>query len=168
MYFIILTTAATLHAHGERHGTTARQAAEASRPLAGEGAYWLFALGVIGTGMLGVPVLAGSCAYAIAEASRWRGSLEDRPHLATGFYAVIAAAMALGLALDFAGCRAVAMLCWSAVLNGVLAPPWIALVTKLTSDHRVIGEHVNPPLLKRLGWTTAGAMTAAAAAMLWA
>jgi Mn2+/Fe2+ NRAMP family transporter len=128
----------------------------------------LFALGVIGTGMLGVPVLAGSCAYAIAEASRWRGSLEDRPHLAKGFYAVIAAPMALGLALAFAGCSAVAMLCWSAVLNGVLAPPLIASVTKLTGDHREMAEHVNPPLLKWLGWTTAGAMTAAAAAMLWA
>jgi NRAMP (natural resistance-associated macrophage protein)-like metal ion transporter len=168
MYFIILTTAATLHAHGDRHITTARDAAEALRPLAGAGAYWLFTLGVIGTGMLGVPVLAGSCAYAIAEASRWRGSLEDRPHLAKGFYAVIAAAMGLGLALDFAGFNAVAMLFWSAVLNGVLAPPLIVLVTTLTSDHSVMGKHVNPPLLKWLGWTTAGVMTVAAAAMLWA
>src|SRR5207237_2970576 len=79
MYFIIMTTAATLHAHGKSNVTTAQEAAEALRPLAGAGAYWLFTLGLIGTGMLAVPVLAGSCAYAIAEASAWGGSLDRRP-----------------------------------------------------------------------------------------
>src|SRR5438132_12411192 len=96
MYFIILTTAATLHAHGQTSITTARQAAEALRPLAGNGAYWLFTLGLIGTGMLGVPVLAGSSAYAVAEAAAWAGSLEQKPHLAPKFYAVMGIAMALG------------------------------------------------------------------------
>src|SRR5215469_12958101 len=96
MYFIILTTAATLHAHGVTRIGTARQAAEALRPLAGNAAYWLFALGLIGTGMLGVPVLAGSSAYAIAEASAWRGSLEKKPRGARGFYAVLAAALVGG------------------------------------------------------------------------
>src|SRR6202011_2346303 len=110
MYFIILTTAATLHAHGQTHIATARQAAEALRPLAGGGAYWLFTLGIIGTGMLGVPVLAGSCAYAVAEAGAWRGTLSDRPRYGPKFYAVIAVAMALGLALDFLGVDAVSML----------------------------------------------------------
>jgi NRAMP (natural resistance-associated macrophage protein)-like metal ion transporter len=162
MYFIILTSAATLNAHGQTDITTAREAAEALRPLAGEGAYLLFTLGLIGTGMLGVPVLAGSCAYALSEAAAWRGSLEDRPRLARKFYAVVAASMALGLALDFFGLNAVRMLFWSAVTNGVLAPPLIVLVVLLTSDPKVMGEQVNPPLLRLLGWATAALMAAAA------
>ena len=110
MYFIILTTAATLHAGGQTTIATARQAAEALRPLAGEWAYWLFAIGLIGIGMLGVPVLAGSCAYAVAEAEIWRGSLEDTPRLARRFYAVVAVSMLVGLALNFVGLDAVTML----------------------------------------------------------
>ncbi|MDQ3803106.1 MAG: divalent metal cation transporter [Acidobacteriota bacterium] len=165
MYFIILTTAATLNAHGRTEITTAREAAEALRPLAGEGAYLLFTLGLIGTGMLGVPVLAGSCAYALSEAAAWRGSLEDRPGLARKFYAVVAASMALGLALDFLGLNAVKMLFWSAVTNGVLAPPLIVLVVLLTSDPKVMGEHANRPLLRVLGWATAALMAAAGVAM---
>ena len=165
MYFIILTTAATLHAHGQTNITTARQAAEALRPLAGEGAYWLFTLGLIGTGMLGVPVLAGACAYAVSEASAWRGSLEDRPKLSPKFYGVVGVSMLLGLALDYMGIDAVAMLFWSAVVNGVLAPPLIVLVVLLTSDKSIMGERVNPPLLRWLGWLTAAVMTVAAIGM---
>jgi NRAMP (natural resistance-associated macrophage protein)-like metal ion transporter len=165
MYFIILTTAATLHLHGQTTITTARDAAEALRPLAGEGAYLLFTLGLIGTGMLAVPVLAGSCAYAISEAGAWRGSLEDRPRLARKFYAVVAVSMVVGLALDFAGFNAVQMLFWTAVINGVLAPPLVVLVVLLTSDRRVMGEHVNSPLLRLLGWATAVIMAAASVAM---
>ena len=166
MYFIILTTAATLHAHGETHIETARQAAEALRPLAGAGAYWLFALGLIGTGMLGVPVLAGSCAYAVAEAEGWRGSLDDTPRLARRFYAVVAIAMLVGLVLNYVGLDAVTMLFWSAVVNGVLAAPLIVLVVLLTSDRAVMGKRVNPPLLRWLGWATAVVMTAATVGML--
>ena len=165
MYFIILTTAATLHAHGKTTIDTAQQAAEALKPLAGNGAYWLFTLGLIGTGMLGVPVLAGAAAYAVAEARNWRGTLEDQPRLAKKFYAIVAASMILGLALDYAGFNAVKMLFWSAVLNGVLAPPLIVLVVLLTSNKEVMGKHVNPPLLKWLGWTTAVVMAVAAVAM---
>jgi NRAMP (natural resistance-associated macrophage protein)-like metal ion transporter len=120
MYFIILTTAATLHAHGETNITTARQAAEALRPLAGDGAYLLFTLGLIGTGMLGVPVLVGSCAYAVAEGAAWRASMTDKPRRARKFYAVMAFAMTLGLVLNFVGFNAVKMLFWSAVVNGLL------------------------------------------------
>jgi Mn2+/Fe2+ NRAMP family transporter len=166
MYFIILTTAATLHAHGQTHIATARQAAEALRPLAGAGAYWLFTLGLIGTGMLGVPVLAGSCAYAVAEAGGWRGSLEDTPRLARRFYAVVAVSMLVGLILNFVGLNAVAILFWSAVVNGVLASPLIVLVVLLTSDPTVMGKRVNPPLLRWLGWATAVIMTAATVRML--
>jgi NRAMP (natural resistance-associated macrophage protein)-like metal ion transporter len=166
MYFIILTTAATLHAHGETSIATAREAAEALRPLAGAGAYWLFAIGLIGTGMLGVPVLAGSCAYAVAEAEGWRGSLDDTPRLARRFYAVVAVAMLLGLILNYVGLDAVTMLFWSAVVNGVLAAPLIVLVVLLTSDHAVMGQRVNPPLLRWLGWATAVVMTAATVGMV--
>jgi len=165
MYFIILTTAATLHAHGKTSIATAQDAAEALRPLAGQGAYWLFSLGLIGAGMLGVPVLAGSSAYAVAEAARWRGSLSDRPRRARNFYAVIAAGLALGLALDFAGFNAVWMLFWSAVLNGVLAPPLIVIVLLLTNSTKVMGSRRNPKLLSVLGWITVVVMTAATVAM---
>jgi NRAMP (natural resistance-associated macrophage protein)-like metal ion transporter len=167
MYFIILTTAATLHAHGVANIETAKQAAEALRPLAGKGAYWLFTLGLVGTGMLGVPVLAGSCAYTIAEAAQWRAaSLSKKYHSARRFYLVIATAVLVGLALDFAGLDAVKMLFWSAVLNGVLAPPLVILVVLLTSDQRVMGERVNAPAARVLGWVCAGVMSFAALAMV--
>jgi NRAMP (natural resistance-associated macrophage protein)-like metal ion transporter len=166
MYFIILTSAATLHAHGKTTISSASEAAEALRPLAGDGAYWLFSLGLIGAGMLGVPVLAGSCAYAIAEAADWIGSLEVHPPLAHGFYAVIAIAMALGLGLNYAGLNAVKMLFWSAVLNGALAPPLLVLVVLLTSRADVMGEHRNGPLLRWLGWTCAAFMLIATVIML--
>jgi NRAMP (natural resistance-associated macrophage protein)-like metal ion transporter len=169
MYFIILTTAATLHAHGQTDIETARQASEALRPLAGDATYWLFSLGVIGTGMLGVPVLAGSAAYAVSEAARWRGSLEDRPRLSPKFYAVITVSMLIGLVLNYAGFSAVRMLFWAAVLNGVLAPPLIILVVLLTSSRKVMGDRANPPLLRLLGWVAALVMILAAVAMfaLW-
>jgi NRAMP (natural resistance-associated macrophage protein)-like metal ion transporter len=166
MFFIILTTAATLHAHGVRNIDTARQASEALRPLAGTGAYWLFTLGLVGTGMLGVPVLAGSCAYTIAEAASWKGaSLSNKPLRAPRFYLVIAAAIVVGLALDFAGLNAVKMLFWSAVLNGLLAPPLIVLVVLLTSDKKVMGTRTNSRVAKVLGWICAALMSAAAVAL---
>src|SRR5205823_14182322 len=167
MYFIILTTAATLHAHGETRIETARDAAEALRPLAGAGAYWLFTVGIIGTGMLGVPVLVGSCAYAIAEGAAWRGSLEQKPRGAKKFYGVMAIAMLLGLGLNFAKLNAIRMLFLSAVLNGLLAPPLILLIVLLTNDRRVMGRLVNPPVLRILGWAAFAVMSAAAVAMLF-
>jgi NRAMP (natural resistance-associated macrophage protein)-like metal ion transporter len=165
MYFIILTTAATLHAHGKTSIETARQAAEALRPLAGNGAYLLFTLGLIGTGILAIPVLAGSSAYAVAEALAWKASLDLKPHLARKFYAVMALAMVLGLCLNYIGISAVKMLFWSAVLNGVLAPPLILLVVVLTSDRRTMGDQTNPPFLRWMGWLSALVMAAAALAM---
>ncbi len=165
MYFIILTTAATLHAHGDTHITTARQAAEALRPLAGKSAYLLFSIGLIGAGMLGVPVLAGSSAYAISEAADWRGSLTDQPHLARGFYGVVAAGMIVGAALSFFGFNAVSMLFWSAVLNGVLAPPLVVLIVLLTSNPEVMGHHCNSRWITAVGWITAAVMAGAAVMM---
>ena len=166
MYFIILTTAATLHAHGQTHIDSALQAAEALRPLAGAGAYWLFTLGIIGTGMLGVPVLVGSCAYAVSEGAAWKGSLERKPRQAPRFYGVMAIAMMVGLALNFAHLDAVKMLFYSAVVNGLLAPPLILLVILLTSDPKVMGARVSPPVLRYLGWITFVVMIAAAVGML--
>jgi NRAMP (natural resistance-associated macrophage protein)-like metal ion transporter len=165
MYFIILTTGATLHAHGVTHIETAQQAAQALQPLAGKGAYWLFTIGIIGAGMLGIPALAGSSAFAISEAFAWGASLDRRPHLARKFYAVLAVSVALGVGLDFAGINSVKLLFWSAVLNGLLAPPLIVLLVLLTSNRDVMGQHVNPPILKWLGWITAVVMTVAGVAM---
>jgi NRAMP (natural resistance-associated macrophage protein)-like metal ion transporter len=166
MYFIILTTGATLHAHGQTNITTAREAAEALRPLAGDGAYLLFTLGLIGTGMLGVPVLVGSSAYAVTEGANWQGSMSDRPKKARAFYGVMAVAMVLGFTLNYIGLNAVKMLFWSAVINGLLAPPLILLVILLTSSRKVMGERVNSLVLRYLGWATFAVMTAAAAGML--
>lgn len=166
MYFIILTTAATLNSHGLKNIETAKQAAEALRPLAGKGAYWLFTLGLVGTGMLAVPVLSGACAYAIGESARWRDiSLNQKPAEARNFYAVIAISVLVGLALVYAGINAIKMLFWSAVLNGILAPPLVILVVLLTSDPKVMGKRVNSPGMRCLGWICAAAMSAAAIAL---
>jgi Mn2+/Fe2+ NRAMP family transporter len=162
MYFIILTTEATLHAHGVVKIETAEQAAEALRPLAGNAAYLLFTLGLIGAGMLGVPVLAGSCVYAIPEAAAWRCSLEKKPQGAKNFYGVLAAAMTIGLVINYARLDAVKMLFWSAVINGVLASPLILLVILVTSDPKVMGDRVSSPLERTLGWATFAIMDAAA------
>lgn len=167
MYFLILTTAATLNVHGMKDIETAKQAAEALRPLAGKGAYWLFTLGLIGTGMLAVPVLAGSCAYAIAEAAKWKSaSLNLKPRLALKFYAVIGVSILVGLAFDFARLNAVKMLFWSAILNGLLAPPLVIMVILLTSDRKVMGDRVNSRAMRALGWICALVMTAAALALV--
>jgi NRAMP (natural resistance-associated macrophage protein)-like metal ion transporter len=165
MYFIILTSAATLHAHGRTDIQTATQAAEALRPLAGNGAYLLFTIGIVGTGVLAVPVLAGSCAYAISEALAWRASLNAKPRLGRKFYGVLAVAVCGGFFLDLLHINSVKMLFASAVLNGVLAPPLIVLVLLLTSDRTVMGEWTNGPWLKILGWTCAGVMAVAAVGM---
>ena len=166
MYFIILTTAATLHNHGIRNIETARQAADALAPLAGRGASWLFAIALIGVGMLAVPILAGSCAYAIAEAAQWESeSLNEHPWRAPQFYSVIGIAMLVGLALNFFGIQAVRMLFWAAVLNGVLAPPLVVLVVLLSGDRKVMGDRINGPVASGLGWMCAAFMAFAAIAM---
>jgi NRAMP (natural resistance-associated macrophage protein)-like metal ion transporter len=162
MYFIVLTTAATLHAGGQTHIESAKQAAEALKPLAGQAAYWLFTLGLVGTGMLGVPALIGSAAYAVAEAARWRGSLNQPPRRARGFYMIIGVCMAAALSLNYAGVGAIRMLFWAAVINGILAPPLILLVLLLTSSSQVMGKQVSTPTLRYLGWITFAIMSVAA------
>ena len=165
MYFIVLTTAATLHAHGKTSIQTVEQAAEALRPLAGNATYLLFTVGLIGTGMLSVPVLGASTAFAIAEGAGWRNSLEYRPRRAPEFYGVLIVAVLLAAALNYAGFGVVPMLFWSAVLNGVLAPPLIVMVVLLSSNRRIMGDHAASPLLRVLGWLTAAVMLAASVAL---
>jgi len=165
MYFIILTTGSTLYASGHRDITTAREAAEALRPLAGDAAYLLFTLGLVGTGMLGVPVLAGSAAYAISEAMAWHGSLDEKPQVAAKFYGVLTVAVIAGLSLDFVGVSAVRMLFIAAVVNGLLAPPLVIVVTLLTSDPKVMGDRVSSPILRWLGWIAAIVMIVAGIGM---
>jgi len=167
MYFIILTTAATLHARGQTDIETAQQAAEALRPLAGAGGYWLFTLGLIGTGVLAVPVLAGSCAYAIAEAFAWRGSLDRPPRRAKRFYTVLAVAVVLGILLNTTGFNAIRMLFTSAVINGILAPPLILIVVLLTRNQDVMGNAVNSRAMDALGWIAVIVMTAAAVGLVF-
>lgn len=166
-FFIILTTAATLHAAGVHDIATSAQAADALRPLAGEFAYLLFSLGIIGTGMLAVPVLAGSAAYAVAEAAGWRGSLDlrlDRGE-GRGFYGVIAAATIGGVVLCFTPTDPVQELFWSAVLNGVIAVPIMAVTMLLAGRRDTMGDHVIGGRLRVLGWIATGAMAATVLAM---
>lgn len=164
-YFIILTTAATLHAAGQRDIQTASQAAEALRPIAGALAEELFCLGLVGAGFLGIPILAGSAAYAVAEAGAWRRGIDKPPRIAKKFYAVIAVATVGGMVIDYAGINAIRMLFWAAVVNGVLAPPLIAIILHVSNNRSVMGEHTNGRLLNFLGLATTLVMSAAAIAM---
>jgi Mn2+/Fe2+ NRAMP family transporter len=133
----------------------------------GAGAYWLFTLGMIGTGMLAVPVLAGSCAYAVAEGARWNAaSLNLKPKLARKFYGVIGISIVVGLALNFAHLNAVKMLFWSAILNGLLAPPLVIMIVLLTGDKKVMGNRTNTRGMKWLGWACATIMSAAAGGLI--
>ena len=166
-FFIILSTAATLHAAGITDIQTSAQAAEALRPLAGDLTFLLFSLGIIGTGMLAVPVLAGSAAYAVAEAAGWRGSLSlrlDRGE-GRGFYGVIAAATVGGVLLCFTPTDPVKELFWSAVLNGVIAVPIMAVMMLLASRHATMGEFVIGKRLCWLGWVATGVMALTVLAM---
>jgi NRAMP (natural resistance-associated macrophage protein)-like metal ion transporter len=162
MYFIILATAATLHAAGQTHIDTATQAAEALRPLAGNACYVLMALGLIGTGLLAVPILTASAAYAVCEAFGWRASLDAKPGRARQFYLVIITATLAALVIDYLGVSAMKALFLTAVLNGFLAPPLLVLIMLVSSNRKVMGWRVNGPMLKVFGWVTAIIMFAAA------
>jgi NRAMP (natural resistance-associated macrophage protein)-like metal ion transporter len=166
MYFIILTAASTLHKAGMTDVQTAAEAAAALRPLAGAGAAWLFTAGLIGTGMLGVPVLAGSGAYAVAEAAAWRAGMDEKVHTASQFYAVIAIAMLAGMVLNFAHVNAIRLLIWSAVINGLLAPPLIAIILLVCNNERVMGSHRNGWGMNLLGGLGCVVMTFAAVALV--
>ena len=149
---IIITTAATLHAHGKTNIETSAQAAEALRPLAGAFAELIFALGIIGTGLLAIPVLAGSTAYAIGEGRKWRVGLSRKPKRAVAFYTVLAISVAVGIGLNFTPLDPIKALYWSAVINGMLAPPVMVLMMLLVRRKKVMGELQVEGWLYWLGW----------------
>ncbi len=162
MYFIILATGATLFQAGQTQITSAAQAAEALRPLAGDAAALLLAVGLIGSGFLAVPVLTGSSAYAVAETFGWKEGLGRKARDARGFYAVIIAGTAVGMLFNFLGINPIDALFWTAVLNGFLAPPLLVLVMLVANTRDVMGSRTNGPWLNLLGWGTTVVMFAAA------
>jgi len=157
-FFIMLTCAATLHAAGSLDVDSAARAAEALRPIAGPGATLLFAVGIVGTGLLAVPVLAGSAAYALSGVAGWRSSLGESPREAPGFYSTLAIATLLGATITLTPVNPMRALYWSAVLNGLVAGPLMTLIVRLASDRRVMGEFSLPTWLKVLGWTSTAIM----------
>jgi NRAMP (natural resistance-associated macrophage protein)-like metal ion transporter len=164
-FFIILTTAATLHAHNVTDIQTSAQAAMALKPIAGQFAFLLFSLGIIGTGLLALPVLAGSAAYAMAGAFRWKNSLELEPRLAKRFYGIIVLATVVGLALGFTSIDPIKALFWSAVINGVTSVPIMVLMMKMAAHPGVMGEFTIAGSLRVVGWLATGVMGVAVAAM---
>ena len=164
-FCIILGTAATLNAAGVTDIRTSAQAAEALRPLAGPFAFLLFSLGIIGTGMIAVPVLAGSAAYAVAEAFEWKRGLDLKLLEAWEFYTIIALATLGGVALDFSPIDPIRALFWSAVVNGVIAVPIMVVMMLLADDAKVMGGFTVTRQLKALGWLATGTMAAAVVAM---
>jgi len=165
-FCIILGTAATLNVAGVTDIQTSAQAAGALRLLAGEFSFLLFALGIIGTGMIAVPVLAGSAAYAVAETFEWKRGLDLKLLEAREFYAIIALATLGGVALDFSPIDPIRALFWAAVINGVIAVPIMVVMMLLADDPKVMGHFVVTRRLKALGWLATGTMAAAVVAMI--
>ncbi len=163
--FIVLTSAATLHVHGITNIETSSQAAEALRPLAGRFAFTVFALGIIGTGLLALPVLAGSAAFALGEALQWPVGLARRPFAARAFYATIVAATLIGALLNFSPLDPVRALFWSAVLNGVVAVPVMVMMLLMAARTDVMGAFRIGPALRLLGWAATVVMALASAGM---
>ena len=163
--FIIITTAATLNAHGITDIQTSSQAAEALRPIAGVFTFALFAAGIIGIGVLAVPVLAGSAAYALGEALDWPTGLARRPLDAKAFYGAIAAASLVGVLINFVHLDPIKALFWSAVINGVVAVPLMVVIMLMAMQRQVMGRFTLPRLLWAIGWLSTGAMAAAVTAM---
>lgn len=166
-FFIIATTAATLHANSITGIATADQAAEALRPFAGDFAFLLFALGVVGTGLLAVPILAGSASYAFSEAMGWSEGLGKRFSKARGFYIVIIAATLLGILVNFSPIEPFEMLYYAAVLNGICAPPLLFVILKLGNDKKVMGKYVNSRASNAWGISIAILMSIAALLLFW-
>jgi NRAMP (natural resistance-associated macrophage protein)-like metal ion transporter len=162
MYFIILATASTLFKTGHTNIQSATQAAEALKPLAGDAAAILWAPGLIGAGMLAVPILTGSAAYAIAEAMGWKHGLDERPRRAKLFYGMIVLSTVSGMLINFIGINPMTALFWTAVINGFLAPPMLLIVMLIANNTDVLGDHVNGSVANIVGWATTAVMFAAA------
>jgi Mn2+/Fe2+ NRAMP family transporter len=155
---IVITTAATLHAKGVTHVQSSSQAAEALKPIAGAFAELIFALGIIGTGLLAIPVLAGSTAYAIGEGRKWPVGLSRKPKEAIAFYGVLALSVAIGIMLNFTPIDPIQALYWSAVINGILAAPVMVIMMLLVRERAVMGELVVTGPIYWLGWIATIAM----------
>jgi Mn2+/Fe2+ NRAMP family transporter len=164
-FFIMLATAVTLHANGHTDVQTTEQAAEALKPIAGNAAFILFTIGIVGTGLLAVPVLAGSVAYAAGEFFGWPTGLEHPLREARGFYAVIVAAILLGIGVDLSPLDPIAALVWSAVINGVAVVPILVAMMIVASRSRQMGKFVATPSQRVLGWLTTAMMAVAAVGM---
>ncbi len=166
-FFIIVATGSTLNAHGVTHIETAAQAAEALRPIAGNFAFLLFALGIIGTGLLAIPVLAGSAAYAVAEVFGWPSTLEARFPEAVGFYLIILAATIVGFAMGFLPINPIELLVWTAVINGIVAVPIMALMMLIVTNKAVMGRFEARPSLAWGGWGATALMGITVGALIW-
>jgi Mn2+/Fe2+ NRAMP family transporter len=162
---IIITTAATLHAAGVTMIASSSEAAEALRPVAGPFAFALFALGIVGTGLLAVPVLAGSAAYAVGEARRWPVGLARKPMQAKAFYATLALATLTGAAMNFLPISPIRALYWTAVINGVVAVPVMVTLMHMTANRKIMGDFPVQGGLRLVGWLSTAVMAVAAAAM---
>jgi len=166
-FCIMLATALTLNQHGITDIQTTRQAAEALRPIAGDFAFLMFSLGIIGTGMLAVPVLAGSAAYAVADLFKWRAGLDHRLTEARGFYGVLIAATMIGTLLDFAPVGAIQALIWSAIANGIIAVPIMVAMMVMATRQDVLGQFVLTRRHRALGWLATATMAIAVMGMGW-
>jgi NRAMP (natural resistance-associated macrophage protein)-like metal ion transporter len=164
-FFIMLTTAVTLNASGHTDIQSTEQAAAALKPIAGDAAFFLFSLGIVGTGLLAVPVLAGSAAYAFGELFAWPTGLEHPPGEARGFYAVIAAAILLGIGVDLSPIDPIKALVWSAVINGVIVVPVLIAMMIVASRRDQMGKFMASPVQRLFGWLTTAMMAVAAVAM---
>ena len=164
-YFVIVSAGATLHATGQTNIQSATEAAQALRPLAGNLATVLFAVGLIGAGLLAIPVLTGSAAYAVAETFGWRSGLDEKPRHAKKFYGVIALSTLVGVAIDFLGINPITALFWTAVINGVVAPPLLVVVMLVANNKQAMGERTNGIFTNIVGWLAAAVMFTAAIGM---
>ena len=156
--FIILTTAATLHAHGITDIQTSSQAAEALRPIAGDLAFFVFALGIVGTGLLAVPILAASSAYALGEALEWPIGLSRQPREAKAFYGTLAGATLIGAAINFTNIDPIKALYWAAIVNGVVAVPLMIVMMHMSTSPKIMGPLIIPRNLRYMGWLSTGVM----------
>ena len=167
MFFIIAVCANTLFAHGITNISTAADAARALRPLAGNGAYLLFAIGILGTGLLAIPVLAGSSAYAISESFGWKEGLYRKYKTAHAFYGVIVVSILIGILINFIGLDPIKALLYSAIANGIAAPVILVFIVKISSSKKIMGEFKNSLIYKILGWTATALMGITAIAAIY-
>ncbi len=167
MFFIIAACGALLFTHGITNITSAAQAAEALRPFAGDKSYWLFAIGIIGTGMLAIPVLAGSSSYAVSESFKWKEGLYRKFKQAHAFYGTIIVSVIVGLAINFSGIDPIKALIYSAVANGIVAPVVLVLIMLISSNKKIMGDWTNGKWMRTFGWAITGVMVLSGLAAIW-